>query len=135
MVRRSAVRHAGGLDESLFLYAEDVEWSCRLRDLGYRVAYLPGVRVVHLQGRSETQAAGGAVSTRWLTSLIQLYVRLNGTRWRTIVCVSFTVGFLARAVVYLGLAKLLQVHSTQYAARSKALLVYAGAAWKHAVLL
>ena len=130
MVRRDAVRDAGGLDERVFLYAEDVEWGCRLRGLGYRIAYLPSVRVTHLQGRSEAQATGAVLSTRWLGSLFQLYVRLSGTRWLTAVCAAFTAGFLLRAGVYRALAMVRQARAAHYAARSQALLAYARAVWR-----
>ena len=96
MVRRAAIRQAGGLDESLFLYAEDVEFGCRLRVQGWRAAYLPGVRIVHLQGQSEAQVH--SVSTRWLTSLLDLHVRLYGTRRLDAVCWAFAVGFWLRAL-------------------------------------
>jgi GT2 family glycosyltransferase len=127
LVRRSVVAAAGGLDERLFLYAEDVEWGSRLRGLGYEVGYLPQVRVTHLQGRSETQAAG-PVSTRWLTSLLDLYARLNGDRWLSLVRFGLALGFLARAAVYGLLGVLRPSRSGTYAARRSALLAYARAA-------
>ncbi len=127
LLRRSVVEAAGGLDERLFLYAEDVEWGCRLRGLGHEVMYLPQVRVTHLQGRSETQAAG-PVSTRWLTSLLALYTRLNGRRWLGVVRCGFALGFYARAAVYGMLAVLRPSRSGNYAARRSALLAYARAA-------
>jgi len=126
LVRRAVVAAAGGLDERLFLYAEDVEWGCRLRLLGHAVGYLPQVRVTHLQGRSETQAAG-PVSTRWLSSLLAVYARLNGRRWLGVVRGGFALGFYARALVYGLLGVLRPSRSGNYAARRSALLAYARA--------
>jgi len=127
LVRRPVVAAAGGLDERLFLYAEDVDWGCRLRGLGHEVGYLPQVRVTHVQGRSETQATG-PVSTRWLTSLLALYARLNGRRWLGVVRGGFALGFYARALVYGLLGVLRPSRSGNYAARRSALLAYARAA-------
>jgi len=127
LVRRSVVETGGGLDDRLFLYAEDVEWGSRLRGLGYDVGYLPQVRVTHLQGRSEAQAAG-PVSTRWLTSLLALYVRLNGGRWLGLVRSAFALGFMARAAAYACLAVLRPSRAPTYRARYTAMRAYARAA-------
>ena len=132
LVRREVVDAAGGMDEGLFLYAEDIEWGCRIRDQGVRVAYLPRVRVVHLQGISEAQAAAqsdaAAVSIRWLASLLGLYSRLNRGRWLGLVRASFAVGFGFRAAVYRVLAIVRPRRRAHYARKSTALTAYARAA-------
>ncbi len=126
LVRRTAIEDAGPLDERLFLYAEDVEWGCRMRDHGLRLAYLPRVKVTHLQGRSEQQA-GAPVSTRWLTSLLSLYERLNGNRWMPPVCGAFAAGFSGRAVIYAILAVARPGKARFYRGRATALREYAKA--------
>jgi GT2 family glycosyltransferase len=57
-VSRAAIDAAGLLDEELFLYAEDLEWSLRIRDVGFAVVYVPGARVRH----RVSAASGGAGS-------------------------------------------------------------------------
>ena len=47
LLRRDAWRQVGGYDERIFLYAEDVEFSYRLRSNGYRLRYCPGAVVWH----------------------------------------------------------------------------------------
>jgi N-acetylglucosaminyl-diphospho-decaprenol L-rhamnosyltransferase len=51
-LRRNALASIGGWDESYFMYVEDVDLCWRLRRLGWRVAYEPTGRVVHVQGAS-----------------------------------------------------------------------------------
>ncbi len=58
-VSRVAVERAGLLDESLFAYVEDVEWSLRIRGAGLAVVVVPDARVWH-RGSAST---GGAAST------------------------------------------------------------------------
>ena len=58
-VSRAAVERAGLLDESLFLYVEDVEWSLRIREAGFAVVFVPGARVRH----KGSAASGGGAST------------------------------------------------------------------------
>jgi N-acetylglucosaminyl-diphospho-decaprenol L-rhamnosyltransferase len=48
--RRSAWEAAGGFDEALFAYGEDVDVGLRLRAAGWVVAEAPGARGVHLGG-------------------------------------------------------------------------------------
>jgi N-acetylglucosaminyl-diphospho-decaprenol L-rhamnosyltransferase len=52
LVRRRAFDEVGGFDESYFMYAEEVDLCWRLHRRGWRVAYDPGVEVVHAQGLS-----------------------------------------------------------------------------------
>lgn len=47
MFRRDAFRRAGGFDEHLFCYMEDVDLAFRLRLAGEHCMYLPDARVLH----------------------------------------------------------------------------------------
>ena len=55
MLRRSAFEEIRGFDESFFMYAEDVDLCRRLRDAGWSTLYVPGARVVHVQGVSSAR--------------------------------------------------------------------------------
>jgi GT2 family glycosyltransferase len=58
-VSHTAVERAGLLDEELFAYAEDVEWSLRIRAAGLAVVYVDDAVVRH-KGSAST---GGGAST------------------------------------------------------------------------
>jgi GT2 family glycosyltransferase len=58
-VSRTAVERAGLLDETLFAYVEDVEWSLRIRAAGFGVVFVPDAVVRH-RGSAST---GGRAST------------------------------------------------------------------------
>jgi GT2 family glycosyltransferase len=47
MVRREAAERVGLLDESFFLYGEDIDWCWRMRRAGWRVGYSSEVVVRH----------------------------------------------------------------------------------------
>ena len=53
-VRRAAIEHVGGLDESYFMYAEEMDWCLRFRRAGWLVYFVPEARVYH--GVSQTVA-------------------------------------------------------------------------------
>jgi len=47
MLRRSAIEQVAGFEPQLFMYGEDVELSYRLRDLGWKLHYVPKAAVWH----------------------------------------------------------------------------------------
>lgn len=104
MLRRAAVESIGGLASPMFLYGEDVDWGCRLRDAGWGVDYLPGIAVVHLQGGS-----GRTPSARWLDGLFAAYrLRNDGRRLagRGLFTGPLRAGFALRALAYGLMARL-----------------------------
>ena len=58
MARREAVDRVGGMDERIFMYAEDVDWCYRFHQAGWEVWYLPQAPVVHYGGQSSKQKPG-----------------------------------------------------------------------------
>ena len=50
--RRAALDEVGGLDSRFFMYCEDVDFCLRARQAGWRVAYHPGLKVLHRIGGS-----------------------------------------------------------------------------------
>jgi N-acetylglucosaminyl-diphospho-decaprenol L-rhamnosyltransferase len=52
LARREAYADAGGLDESYFMYAEEVDLCYAMRNKGWQVWYQPAARVIHLGGGS-----------------------------------------------------------------------------------
>ena len=65
-VRRSVFEEIGGFDESIFMYAEDVDLSWRIRAKNYTIHYLPGVVVNHYA----YQKAGEVKPTQYVYSIL-----------------------------------------------------------------
>lgn len=50
LVRRAAIQDVGPWDEGYFLHCEDLDFSMSLRGMGWKIMFVPGVRIVHDQG-------------------------------------------------------------------------------------
>lgn len=55
LVRRQAIAVVGPLDESFFLYGEDLDWALRMKQRGWKAVYYPRVTVLHYKGESSRQ--------------------------------------------------------------------------------
>jgi GT2 family glycosyltransferase len=62
-VSRAAIERAGLLDEELFAYVEDVDWSLRIRAAGFACRFVPDARAVHALSAS---TGGDGASTHTL---------------------------------------------------------------------
>jgi GT2 family glycosyltransferase len=52
LVRLAAIDDAGLLDESFFMYGEDLDWAFRIKEHGWKVFYYPRARALHYKGGS-----------------------------------------------------------------------------------
>ena len=55
LVRKQAIETVGLLDESFFMYGEDLDWAYRVKAAGYKVIYFPEVSVLHIKRASSRQ--------------------------------------------------------------------------------
>ena len=93
MLRGAAIQAVGLLDESYFMYCEEIDWCWRLRDAGWPLWCVPAARVTHFEGQSTRQFRGEMIIALW-RSRLRLYARRYGPlkRW------------LARGLIRLGMA-------------------------------
>lgn len=54
LARRSAINEFGLLDEVFFFYGEDIDWSRRCWQSGWKVMFYPGAEAIHFCGGSST---------------------------------------------------------------------------------
>ncbi|NOZ72637.1 MAG: glycosyltransferase family 2 protein [Chloroflexi bacterium] len=55
MVRRQVYEQIGGLDESFFMYSDELDWCFRAQAAGWQVAYDPHALIIHYEGKSSEQ--------------------------------------------------------------------------------
>ncbi len=101
LVRREAIDEAGLLDDTFFMYGEDLDWAFRIKEAGWKVVYYPAVTVLHVKRASSRQNPRAQVefwrameifyrkhyetqTPRWLHYLILGAVRFQTRlmRWR-----------------------------------------------------
>jgi GT2 family glycosyltransferase len=54
--RRDALSQVGLLDETFFMYGEDMDWCKRFREAGWKVVYYPDAESIHYGGASSSRA-------------------------------------------------------------------------------
>jgi hypothetical protein len=102
-VRREAIAAVGLLDETFFMYGEDLDWAYRIKKAGWKVFYHPQVVVKHVKRAASRKSRKAqfefqramlifyrkhyrATTPLWLHSLVMMGLLLRGGRdlWREI---------------------------------------------------
>lgn len=77
IVKQSALKQVGPLDERFFMYAEDLDWCKRFRDAGLLVVYHPGVTLIHHKYKSGLKNASQKIATQtkrhFFDTMLQYY--------------------------------------------------------------
>jgi GT2 family glycosyltransferase len=55
MVRRDVIEDVGYLDESFFMYSEELDWCRRIKSAGWDIVYYPAAEIIHYEGKSSEQ--------------------------------------------------------------------------------
>ena len=96
-VRREAIRAVGLLDETFFMYGEDLDWAYRIKQAGWKVVYHPQVTVRHVKKAASRQSQRArfefwramlifyrkhyrATTPFWLHSLVMMGLLAKGGR-------------------------------------------------------
>lgn len=56
LIRTQALQQAGLLDETFFMYGEDLDLALRIKQCGWKVYYYPGVTILHYKRESSKQS-------------------------------------------------------------------------------
>ncbi len=55
IIRRQAIEQVGLLDETFFMYSEEVDWCYRIKKNGWKIYYVPYAEATHIWGGSSGQ--------------------------------------------------------------------------------
>ncbi len=83
MISRPALNRVGLLDETFFMYGEDIDFSWRIKLAGYKNYYLPTARIIHYKGESTKKGSMNYVYTFYNAMAIfaKKYFRGGGARF------------------------------------------------------
>ena len=73
LIRRSVMEKIGLLDESFFMYGEDLDWCWRCKAAGYQVWYYPKAKITHFKGSSSKKAPFRAL--KWFHDAMWIFYR------------------------------------------------------------
>ncbi|MDB6092995.1 MAG: glycosyl transferase family 2 [Verrucomicrobia bacterium] len=76
MARRAAVDEFGLLDETFFMYYEDIDWGRRCNEAGWKVMFYPKVSSVHRGGASSGHAPE-RFAVELQRALLQVFAKYN----------------------------------------------------------
>ncbi|HSW90052.1 MAG TPA: glycosyltransferase family 2 protein [Patescibacteria group bacterium] len=97
MVRREVIDAIGGLDEQIFMYAEDVEYCQRARRADWRIGLVAGAKIEHIGSASSSKAKATLGEVKGLLYLFKKSFPL----WQLpVLRLVFAAGALLRSVLF-----------------------------------
>lgn len=72
------LRKLNGLDESFFMYGEDIDLSYRIQQEGYKVMYFPETTIIHYKGESTKKSSLNYVKTFYNAMIIYVKKHFAG---------------------------------------------------------
>jgi len=98
MVKREIFDKTNGFDEHLFMHTEEVEWCKRIKDMGFKIWYVPQVEVTHLHGAS----SNFDLTTSFLNELkgIKYYLKKHYPNFYLPVKLFLLIGLILRVIAF-----------------------------------
>lgn len=90
-IRREAYKKVGGLDETFFMYGEDLDWCYRFAQSGYKVYYVHSTKIIHFKGESTRRSEIDEIRTFY--QAMQLFVEKH-----------FSASLILKAILTMGIA-------------------------------
>ncbi|RUL84188.1 glycosyltransferase family 2 protein [Tautonia sociabilis] len=96
LFRTSMLEEIGLLDEGLFTYFDDIDICLRAKRAGWECWFVPGSKVVHLEGSSTGVATGGPPRRRpayWYQARRRFFLKSYGPVYTALADAAFISGF------------------------------------------
>jgi GT2 family glycosyltransferase len=96
ILRRTMLDEIGLLDEGLYTYFDDADLCLRASRAGWETWFVPGSRIIHVEGAT-TGVATGRIERRrpsyWFEARRRYYLKSHGAWYTALVDASFILGF------------------------------------------
>lgn len=115
LVPKKIIKEVGALDEKIFMYGEDVEWSARIQKAGHKIFFSPTTKIVHI-GRGSHNKISQAAFIGEYQGLIYFYKKYRGALPLQILRLFLKMGALLRIVIFgiLGRKELARAYGKVY---------------------
>jgi GT2 family glycosyltransferase len=90
LIRGELIKEIGQLDEQFFAYQEDTDYCVRAGNAGWKVAYYPASKVVHIGGRGGSREAPYRAIKEWHRSYYFYYKKYFAKQY----------GFIVNSLIY-----------------------------------
>jgi len=82
LVRREAIEQAGLMDETYFMYGEDLDWAFKIKANNWKIFYNPNATVLHVKRASSRRSAKAQVEFyRAMQIFYHKYYEADTSRW------------------------------------------------------
>lgn len=80
LMRKTVIDKIGGLDETFFMYGEDIDLSYRILQAGYKNYYYPHTRIIHYKGESTKKGSLNYVKVFYQAMIIFAQKHFSGDK-------------------------------------------------------
>ncbi len=80
LTRAEVLATVGAMDESYFMYSEEIEWCWRIRQAGWAIWQVPAARVTHVGGAATAQVRWPMLLALWQSR--DRFAAMRGPTWR-----------------------------------------------------
>ncbi len=104
MMRKEVYEKISGFDENLFMYSEEVEFCKRIKNAGYKIWYVPTIKVTHLHAAS----SNFDTSPAFVLELkgLKYYFKKYYANFYPLVKIFLIVGLILRVIAFALLLKM-----------------------------
>lgn len=100
MIRRECLESIGLMDESFFMFGEDLEWCYRAKARGWKVFYVPVAKILHFKGQS-TRKSDHRMIYNWYKGFWKVYRKSVAEKYPLPINAIVFAGFSMMCVVSL----------------------------------
>jgi N-acetylglucosaminyl-diphospho-decaprenol L-rhamnosyltransferase len=98
LVPRLVYERTGGMDESYYMYSEELDWCRRIKEAGWRIVYFPAAKVIHHYGKSSEQA----ITTRQINfqrAKLRYFRKFHGRTPAALLRIFLLLGYFCQIVL------------------------------------
>ncbi|MBA4251869.1 MAG: glycosyl transferase [Chlorobiaceae bacterium] len=105
MLRKNVYEKIGGLDETFFMYGEDLDWCYRIQKAGFKVFYFHETQIIHYKGESTRRSS--IDETRIFYNAMHLFVKKHfSSSFLVVLLLRIAISF-REVIAFLGINKLI----------------------------